>query len=198
MKHLVFDTETTGKADFRAPHTAPHQPRIVQIGAILFDDSTRVFGELNVIVRPFGFEIPAAASAIHGITQDIALEYGWPLHLVLEAFGALASRADVIVAHNIQFDTLVCESEFHRSNMDSPLIGKEWHCTMEAMKNVCQLPGPYGFKWPRLEEAYRHLFNEWNVKAHDAMEDVRACARIYLHNLKAKREKAKLESAVAA
>lgn len=187
MRHLIFDTETTGKADFRAPSTAPHQPHIVQLGAMLVNDGGRVLGEINLIIQPDGFTIPAEASAIHGITHELAVECGVPLSVALRSFDHLCSRAEVVVAHNIEFDALVTDAACYRARMDSPLTEKVFHCTMNTMTDVCQIPGPYGFKWPRLEEAYRHLFNEWNVRAHDAMEDVRACARIYLHNL-AKKE----------
>jgi DNA polymerase III subunit epsilon len=194
VRHLVFDTETTGKADFRAPIQAQHQPHIVQLGAMLVDDSGRVFAELNLIVRPpKGITIPKEASAIHGITDEIASECGVPCTAALWTFQQIVKLADVIVAHNLEFDSLVCEAALARAEMVSALRDKERFCTMHAMTDVCRLPGPYGYKWPKLEEAYRHLFNEWNVKAHDAMEDVRACARIYLHNLKLK-----AESAVAA
>lgn len=193
MKHLIFDTETTGKANFRAPANDESQPHIVQLGAMMVDDSGRTLGELNLIIQPDGFTIPKEASDIHGITQEIAESCGVPLVSALSAFNWLCRRADVIVAHNIEFDTLVTSAAFSRINRPAPFGEAAWHCTMNAMTDVCQIPGPYGFKWPRLEEAYRHLFGEWNAKAHDAMEDVRACARIYLHNLKAK-----TESAVAA
>lgn len=33
--YLLFDSETTGKADFKAPFSAPHQPKLVQLGAML-------------------------------------------------------------------------------------------------------------------------------------------------------------------
>jgi DNA polymerase-3 subunit epsilon len=148
------------------------------------NDSGRVFSELNAIIKPIGFTIPKEASDIHGITNEIANECGVPLMAALWCFQAICRCADVIVAHNIEFDSLVTEVAFARAEMDpAPLRGKVFHCTMNAMTDVCMIPGPYGYKWPRLEEAYRHLFGEWNIKAHDAMEDVRACARIYLHNL---------------
>lgn len=37
---LFYDTETTGKADFRAAPDAAHQPRLVQLAAILANPDT--------------------------------------------------------------------------------------------------------------------------------------------------------------
>ena len=56
---------------------------------------------------------------------------------------------------------------------------KEFFCTMRAMTNVVKIPSPRGYKWPKLSEAYRFLFNRDLEGAHDAMADVRACAEIY-------------------
>jgi len=51
---------------------------------------------------------------------------------------------------------------------------------MAVTTPICKIPGKYNdYKWPKLAEAYRHLFNEEIKDAHDALADVRACARIY-------------------
>lgn len=53
-------------------------------------------------------------------------------------------------------------------------------CTMKAMTPVCKLHGNYGdFKWPKLQEAHKHAFGVEFDGAHDALADVRACARVY-------------------
>ena len=179
---LVFDTETTGKADFRSFPTAPHQPKLVQIGAQLLDDSLVVRAELNLIVKPDGWEIPKEASDIHGITTEIATKYGFSLSWVLSQFAVLADHSRLRVAHNLDFDDLVLRSSF-------ALIGEEFEhyeasadsfCTMRAMTSVCQLPGNYGdFKWPKLTEAYKHCTGKDLECAHDAMADVRGCADVY-------------------
>jgi DNA polymerase III epsilon subunit-like protein len=50
---------------------------------------------------------------------------------------------------------------------------------MQAATSYCRLPGPYGFKWPTLQELHLKLFNETFAGAHRALADVRACARCY-------------------
>jgi hypothetical protein len=50
---------------------------------------------------------------------------------------------------------------------------------MKGATNFCCLPGPYGYKWPTLQELYKVLFNETLEDAHRALADVRACARCY-------------------
>jgi DNA polymerase-3 subunit epsilon len=179
---IVFDTETTGKANFKRPADDPSQPRIVQLGAILYDEEKRVVAEMNLLVKPDGWAIPKEASDIHGITTERAERYGLPIKTVIMLFIVLCRRAQLSVAHNRPFDKLMVEAELIRLGFTKEL--EEWRamagfCTMEATTPILRLPGPYGFKWPKLQEAYVHFFGEEFDGAHDAMADVRACGRVY-------------------
>lgn len=177
---LFFDTETTGKADFRSKPDAPHQPRLVQLGALLTDDGGEEMACIDLIITPEGFTIPESASSIHGITTDVARAYGVGLEVALPAFAQLCTKPHVIVAHNIDFDLLIMRGEYLRASCeDDPFDGAKLFCTMQAMTPICNIPGPYGPKWPKLIEAYRHCFGEDFSGAHSAMADVRACARVY-------------------
>ena len=50
---------------------------------------------------------------------------------------------------------------------------------MKSSVDYCQLPGRYGFKWPKLEELYDKCFSEKLENAHDALVDVKATYRIF-------------------
>lgn len=97
----------------------------------------------------------------------------------MAVFCELARKPQVVVAHNIGFDLLVIRSEACRLGLDDPFEGASFFCTMENMTDVCKLPGNYGFKWPKLQEAHRHAFGTPFDDAHDALADVKACAKIY-------------------
>ena len=83
---LVFDTETTGFVDFHMPPDHECQPHLVQLAAILIDDAGSERATMSVIVKPDGYEIPEKASAVHGITTDIASRVGIPLAAALHPF----------------------------------------------------------------------------------------------------------------
>lgn len=189
---LFFDCETTGKADFRSSPDAAHQPRLVQLGALLTDNDGREMSSLSVIVKPDGFQIPEAAISVHGITTQVATDYGLGLEAVLPMFARFATKPQTICAHNIEFDLFVMTGEYLRAQTgEVPFVGSARHfCTMKEMTEVCQLPGPYGFKWPRLQEAFRHAFGCDFAGAHDAMADVRACAQIYFWLMKQRNQSA--------
>jgi len=109
---LFFDTETTGKADFKAQPHAPHQPRLVQFAALLCDPKGEVVSSVDLVIKP------------------------------------------------------------------------------EAMTPICDIPGPYGPKWPRLQEAHKHVFGKEFDGAHDALADVIACKNIYFWILSQQKAKA--------
>lgn len=182
MKTLFYDTETTGLPDFHKPAEDPSQPHIVQIGAIMCDDNRRVVAEINLLVKPEGWTIPAEATAVHGITQEMAEKCGIGLTTVMGIFIDLAYKADLLVAHNDSFDAKMVRRELHHIDMPSLAEGfrnRPSFCTMKATTEICKLPGKYGYKWPRMTEAYAHFFGKEFDGAHDAMADVRACRDVY-------------------
>ena len=95
------------------------------------------------------------------------------------AIGNGLKQATTLVAHNVAFDEKILGAEFLRSSRKNAVASKPRLCTMQASTNFCQLPGPYGYKWPSLQELYSKLFNEKVEGAHRAMIDVRACTRCY-------------------
>lgn len=187
--YLFFDTETTGLPDFKMPAEWEGQPRICQLGAILTDEAGRVKAEANLLIKPEGWTIPEAASAIHGISQAEAEKYGISIRGALSIFARFMRMAETIVAHNLRFDLFLLEIEANRSdlsrvNFEFP---KNCFCTMTHSTHVLQLPptrkmqaaGFTKFKNPNLQEAHRHFFGRDFEGAHDAMADVRACRDVF-------------------
>ena len=181
MTYLFFDTETTGlPRNYKAPASdIDNWPRMIQIAWLLTDDSGTRIDSAEFIIRPNGFTIPAAASNVHGISTEKALEEGVELDEVLIQFAALVDEADAIVAHNISFDEKIIGAEFIRRNIDNHFDSKPKICTMHASTDYCQIPGRYGFKWPKLSELHIKLFDEDFEGAHDALADIEATERCF-------------------
>lgn len=179
---LFFDTETTGlPADYRAPATdVANWPRMVQLAWLLIDDEGEEVASAEHIIRPDGFTIPPEAANVHGITTEMALERGVDLRTVLDEFASGVAQAAALVAHNVSFDERIVGAEFVRTGRANLVEAKARRCTMKSATNHCGLPGPYGYKWPTLTELHTHLFGEAFHGAHNALADVRACARCYL------------------
>lgn len=179
--HLFFDTETTGvPRNYKAPASDLHNwPRLVQLAWILADDEAHEIASAEHIVRPDGFTIPADAVRIHGITTATALLDGVELESVLGAFASALAQASVLVAHNMSFDERILGAEFLRTGRPNLLESKARRCTMLEATDYCRLPGRYGYKWPTLDELHRVLFGTPADGAHQALLDVRTCARCY-------------------
>lgn len=187
MRTLVFDTETTGKADFKADPAAMHQPYLVQLAAQLYVGRELV-QEVNVICLPEQAEgmivqIPAEATGIHGISNDTTALVGLPYKLVLPLFNNLLKRTDRVVAHNLQFDVRVMSGAYKRNGYpQDDLQRPERICTMLQSEGVLKIPSkfkPGGYKWPTLDEAFRHLVNKEGFEgAHDASNDCTACVKV--------------------
>jgi DNA polymerase-3 subunit epsilon len=178
---LFFDTETTGFLDDRLPIDHEAQPYIVQLAA-------QPVAGFCLIVAP-GVAIPPRAAAVHGITDEKAIQFGVSAEFALSAFTHLYQRSDLICAHNIKFDKGIVEVAIARHYGKTMPLRKPLFCTMEAASPIIKLPPTEkmraaGFdkpKPPKLEECVQHFFNETLDGAHDAMVDLVACRRVYLH-----------------
>ena len=176
--YLFFDTETTGlPKNWKAPLTdLDNWPRMIQLAYLLADaDGNRIAGG-DFIIKPVGFTIPDDAAQIHGISNERALREGKELALVLLEFQTAVTLAKCLVANNMSFDETILGAEFLRNKMRDDIPAKKKVCTMQSSTNYCALPGPYGYKWPKLSELHRKLFQKDFEEAHNAAADIAAMA----------------------
>lgn len=179
--YLFLDTETTGiPRNYKAPVSdLKNWPRLVQVAWLVADESATEITSAKHVIKPDGFIIPPDAVAIHGITTEVALRDGVILGSVLEELIPHIQEASVLVAHNMQFDQNILGAELLRMGHTNVLSSKVRICTMQSSTNYCQLPGRYGYKWPTLQELHKILFKQTFGGAHDALKDVRACAKCF-------------------
>jgi len=179
--YIFFDTETSDlPRDFDAPETdIGNWPRIIQIAWVTGRSLETLSPPQFHLIKPDGFSIAPGASEVHGISTEKAIEDGVPLRPVLDAFLHAVSTATTVVAHNIEFDVNVVGAECVRANTKNTIRKKDMRCTMKEAAEHCRLPSPHGFKWPRLTELHRILFQSNFENAHDAQEDCLACMRCF-------------------
>jgi DNA polymerase-3 subunit epsilon len=181
--YLFFDTETTGKAlSFNAPVTDLNNwPRIIQIGWQLYDADGKLINERCELIKPDGWIIPPDSEfhKEHGYTTEKNMELGVPLSEIIEELAKDIERSEYLIAHNMKFDINVLGAEFLRLKFKTSknLIKI---CTMTEGTSYCKLPGRYGnYKWPTLTELHMKLFGSNFEGAHDALDDVKACAKSF-------------------
>jgi DNA polymerase III epsilon subunit-like protein len=179
--YLFFDTETTGlPKKWHAPVTdIDNWPRLVQIAWVLSDIDGRELAKHESIIKPEGFLIPEKSSEVHGITTEIAEAMGIDLKTALDQFVWALKQAKYLVAHNIKFDEKIIGAEFIRKAFNHNILNIDKICTMQSATDYCQLPGRYGYKWPKLSELHQKLFDKDFDNAHNALADVEAMVKCF-------------------
>ena len=181
--YMFFDTETSGfKPKKGTAYGTQGTAWAVQYGIAVTDDDFNILERVSLMVkRPeWGQKISAGAYGTHGISEDVANQFGVREMLAGHIFHELM-QGRRLIAHNLNFDRYFAEGmlNFH-FGVDVSKQFDEGLCTMLATTEFCKLPKKrgFGYKWPKLEELHRILFDGENfADAHDALADVEATVR---------------------
>jgi DNA polymerase III epsilon subunit-like protein len=197
MKIIVFDTETSGlpKSKIISPNTIHLWPFIVQFSYIIFDtDTNTILKSYDAIVKVKPYNVISEDSIkFHGITQEISELKGINIDNVLAEFIGDLEHADMIVAHNIEFDLNMIRVELLRLEqvaLDLVLrkaIFEEQtnlYCTMRESVDLCKIEkensrGKY-YKFPTLTELHKHLFDVEPKHLHNSFHDILCTTRCFI------------------
>lgn len=182
---LILDTETTGMLQFKLDDQHVSQPDVIELAAILADEE-KVHMQLSFLVKPeWPWRLPPDAVRIHGHTPEKIEAVGVGSLFALRTLSGLIRKAQVIVAHNWEFDYRVLRTMAFRCgkllDFEQVLSGRATYCTMKTATPICNLPGTYGPKWPKLTEALKILCNHELENAHGALADSQGCLMLYRH-----------------
>jgi len=202
---LVFDVETTGllpkkPRDSKEPIPIESYPYILQLSCVLYDmfEQTVVKTYDSYIRIPDNIDISQEVTTLTGISKDVTRKKGKHIVNVLDDFYEIYMMAEVIIAHNIDFDEKMILVELQRNHKDvmdiapycftifnkiyEKLKGVERYCTMRNGTDICAIhvDGRVSKKWPRLSELHQKLFDEVPNGLHNSMVDVMACLKCYL------------------
>lgn len=186
MKLVVIDTETTGLVLPGIPLDAPEQPRMVQLGAIVFDENGLETEVLNTLITPDGWEIDEDDEPVHPWTTDDCEFMGIPAAEALGALRDMAASCDYLVAHHAAFDLdiLAIEEGYHGVAIREALPPAL--CTMKLAMPVCRMPFyPGKHKYPALDEAALLLLGRVvDEGLHDAFFDARLTKDVFVDLLR--------------
>ncbi len=187
-EYLILDAETTGLPKVRdpKPEELNYMPRIVQISWMLLDLSFKCVNSETCYLKQDA-PIPKEAIKIHKITDAIIAEKGEDPKSVFERLHLDIRKTKYIIAHNIDFDIPIIESEFIRLGIKKPFRGKKKYCTMKKGATLCKIPlySGSGYKYPKLEELFEHCYfpGRGNVQiddTHNAEVDVALTAKCFI------------------
>ena len=111
LTFISLDTETTG--------LSPRFAQLVEVAAVRFRLGGEVLDRFEQLVDPC-CDIPYAATAVHGITNDMVA--GKPtIREVLPPFFEFIESADVVLIHNASFDLGFLRAAAGRTTARCPL-----------------------------------------------------------------------------
>ncbi|MCQ8781663.1 3'-5' exonuclease [Mangrovibrevibacter kandeliae] len=177
MATLIFDVETTGLVKFDRPPSDQSQPRLVQIGAVLFDSKRAEAGSMCFLVRPDGYVSQDGARKVHEISARRAELYGIRIRAALSVFMDMVRSASDLVAFNLEFDECIIDIELNRIRAQPPewkRAGLRRSCAMIEAGQVAN-----GGKSMKLPAAHLALTGAAYVPTHNGLDDARAAARIW-------------------
>lgn len=182
MLILFYDTETSDKTN-NGRFDNGHQPYCLQIGAGLYDtDLEKFLHTMSVIIaHDPEIKISSGALSVHGINHETMAKGMQPL-VALRTFYEMAVAAERMVGYNVGFDKKVMKAAYFMEGQAKVLdvFDKPHFDIMEPLTEVCKLPGRYGYKWPKLTEAYVKLIDPDGFdNAHDAFADIMATFELW-------------------
>ena len=94
------------------------------------------------------------AQQVHGLSVEKLkkLSNGLRFRDCIDEIKCDFERADLIIAHNFNFDYMFLSTEFNRQLLDLPI--KQSFCSMKSMTPICKILKSNGksFKYPKLNE----------------------------------------------
>ncbi len=188
MKIFVFDTETTWFID-KKEKNLNLQPNIIQFAWIMWNIKDWNFIEekrVNILINPKK-SIPYNSSEIHHI-YDIDVKNAPFIEDEIKEMIYFMNTPDVIIWHNIEYDTDMLKLELKRLWLEYEYKPKQVICTMNSSINFCKLAKKNElsawYKRPKLWELHKKIFWEYFIWAHDAMVDVEATLKCFIELVK--------------
>jgi DNA polymerase-3 subunit epsilon len=184
---LFVDIETTGLPKNRNadPEDISNFPFIVQIAWLVFNKEQQMIEKHDFLIKQ-KFKIPQKAIEIHGITDDIVANKGFDPTYIYEKFQKSIKNSEIVIAHNIDFDIPIIQSDFIRNGLKKPFQRMKKICTMKSSIEFCAIRNFYnnGYKYPTLMELVKQCFYPYATSLsspdiHDANVDVRLTAKCF-------------------
>jgi DNA polymerase-3 subunit epsilon len=155
---VILDTETTG--------TDQHDgAEIVQLTVLNPIDRSWP-AQIHTYIKP-SKSIPTAATAIHGITDDMVKDAPTFREVYPQLMRALQNK--IVIVYNADYDIYLIDRLIIQSRL--PMIDFESFCLMKAYANYWKAPGRRGgYAWQKLGDACKQQGIDL-TNAHDALND---------------------------
>lgn len=161
MNIFLFDLETTG--------VDTTKDRIVQIAWMVLDHDLKQMGEpTSMLVNP-EMKIPAGATEVHGITDDMVKGL-MPFSGIAYDLAAILKDCHIAGFNSNSFDVPMLVAEFARCGIDVPFNHQTLFIDVLAIYRK-QFSN-------KLTDIYKRLFGKEMANAHDALGDITATKEV--------------------
>lgn len=168
-RSIIFDTETIGLLVPGEPDLAK-QPKIIEFGAIEFDEAYNVLGRHNWLINP-GEALPAVITKITGI-KDADLRDAPFFSDVLPQIRELFIGAERVLCHNAPFDQGMLVNELTRLGLQFDFPYPRWECTVQLARETID------DRYMKMTELYELVTGKPLAQTHRAIEDCEALFEI--------------------
>ena len=181
IETLTIDIETTGLPAKGADYETQYNqfPRIVELAFKVNAEAVESY-----IINQEGFTVPDDVIKIHGVTNEMCQASSMPLATMIMILLKEGRGANLIVGHNIYFETsiikanvlrLVAEGKLHKEQYEELNIMLDKDKRVDTVKKGMAITK----KWPKLHELYHALFRK-EFNRHHAADDCQACYECYV------------------
>jgi DNA polymerase III epsilon subunit-like protein len=177
----------------------------VQFSYVIYDtDLNDIVDTYDSIIKlKNGFIIPEDSTKIHGITNEMSQEYGLQINNALNKFFVDLRNSDMLVGHNVSFDTniviiellrLIYESNGYNTEDEIMKFKYNLHflknyknicCTLKESIEFCNIKavdkfGKEYLKFPKLMELHKKLFGTEPQNLHNSFTDILVTLRCFM------------------
>lgn len=163
-KFIAIDFETTG--------LSPYSDRIIEVGAVIFENGT-IVNRFESLINP-GMSIPAAAQRINHISNDMvkdAPNEAVTIKKLVKFIGDAISGNTFLCAHNANFDFGFLTKALERNGYDATLF---------FIDTLCLSRKAFYFDNYKQETIANH-FGIINSDSHRAVNDAETCGLIMVN-----------------
>jgi DNA polymerase III epsilon subunit-like protein len=167
-------------------------PYVVQLAFVVYNDATQTVEHVtnNYVRVATGVRSEPKALATHGITDTMCAQWGVSMPSLLDTLETVLTNTpiDLVVCHNVDFDTTVMRAEIMRVYATDPdhrermlnLFAQNTYCTMR--KCIFPTPSQPRPNWLTLNALHQRLFScDSPFPLHDALSDVLTTLRCFVY-----------------
>ena len=163
-RFIAIDFETTG--------LSPYSDRIIEVGAVIFENGT-IVNKFESLINP-GMAIPAAAQHVNHISNDMVKDAPTEAVVIkklVEFIGDAINGNTFLCAHNANFDSGFLAKALERNGYDATLF---------FLDTLCLSRKTFYFDNYKQETIANH-FGIINSESHRAVNDAEVCGLIMVN-----------------